>query len=292
MTGLLFLGIDAGGTHCRARLVDAEGNMLGSGRAGPANLTLGVVQAHRSIMAASKQAFTAAKLGRSALWRTHAGVGVAGLDDPALARAIAARRFGFASVTLRSDAVTACIGAHGHQDGSGILILGTGSQGIVRLRGRFRRVGGWGFLLSDHGSAAVLGHAALRQALLAHEGMIAASPLTRRLMRRFGNDPARALPWARQATPSQWGALAPLVFAAAGVGDAVASQLIASAAADIARILDRMVALGARRIALVGGVADAHANHLPRRLARVLVAPQRDALAGAIDLARRAAGHG
>src|SRR5262245_14578534 len=85
--------------------------------------------------------------GRSALRRTHAGVGVAGLDDPALARSIAARRFGFASVTLRSDAVTACIGAHGHQDGSGIVILGTGSQGIVRLRGTFRRVGGWGFLL-------------------------------------------------------------------------------------------------------------------------------------------------
>src|SRR5262245_23470733 len=113
MTGELFLGIDAGGTHCRARLVDAEGNVLGSGRAGPANLTLGVAQAHRSITAASREAFAAAKLGRSALRQTHAGLGVAGLDDPARARAMANRRFGFASLTLRSDAVTACIGAHG-----------------------------------------------------------------------------------------------------------------------------------------------------------------------------------
>src|SRR5262245_2838959 len=132
MTGELFLGIDAGGTHCRARLVDGEGNVLGSGRAGPANLTLGIAQAHRSMTEASQQAFAAAKLGRSALRRTHAGMGVAGLDDPALAKAIANRRFGFASLTVRSDAVTACVGAHGHRDGSGILILGTGSQGIVR----------------------------------------------------------------------------------------------------------------------------------------------------------------
>src|SRR5215831_41165 len=279
MKGELFLGIDAGGTHCRARLVDAKGKVVGSGRSGPANLTIGIGTAYRSIMAASTAAFTAAKLERSAMRRTHAGMGIAGLDDPALAKAIANRRFGFASLTIRSDAVTACLGAHGEHDG-GILILGTGSQGIVCRNGQFHRVGG---------SAAVLGHAALREALLAHEGVIAASPFSRRLLRRFGNDPASMLPWARHATPSQWGEIAPLVFAAAKAGDAVASALVAGAAADVARILDRMVELGAQRIALVGGLADAYRRHLPRRLARVLVSPQRDALAGAIDLARQAA---
>jgi glucosamine kinase len=289
MTGALFLGIDAGGTHCRARLVDANGSVLGTGRSGPANLMIGVGKAYRSIMAASAAAFAAAKLGRPAMRRTHAGMGVAGLDAPDLAAAIANKRFGFASLTIRSDAVTACIGAHGEQDG-GILILGTGSQGIVRCKGKFRRVGGWGFLLSDHGSAAVLGHAALRQALLAHDGIIAGSPLGRRLMRRYGNDPAKLLLWARQATPSQWGELAPLVFAAAQTGDAVASHVVTAAVADVARLLDRMVELGARRIALVGGLADAYAQHLPRRLQRVLVPPRHDALAGAIDLARQAAG--
>jgi glucosamine kinase len=291
MNGPLFLGIDAGGTHCRARLVDGDGKVLGSGRAGSANLTLGIATAHRSMVAPSAQAFAAARLGRSAMRRTHAGLGVAGLDDPDLARAINRCRFGFASLTIESDAVTACIGAHGEKDG-GILIVGTGSQGVVRSGGTFRRVGGWGFLLSDHGSAAVLGHAALRQALLAHEGVIAASPLTRRLMRRFGNDPAKMLPWARQATPSQWGAISPLVFAQAKTGDALASKLVDAAVADVARTLSRMVDLGAKRIALVGGLADAYASRLPRRLGRLLVPAERDALAGAIDLARLAAGVG
>ena len=289
MTPPLFLGIDAGGTHCRARLVDAAGSVLGTGRAGPANLTLGIDRAHEAIMTASARAFATAGLACEAAQRTHAGMGIAGIDDPRLARAIARCRFGFASVTLRSDAITACLGAHGEQDG-GLLILGTGSQGVVRCGRQFRRVGGWGFMISDHGSAAVLGHAALRQALLAHDGVVPASPLTRRLMRRLGNDPRKVLPWARQATPSQWGEIAPLVFAAADIDDPVGSRLVADAVADVGRLLDRMRALGATRIALVGGLADAYAVRLPERRAHWLVPPQRDALAGAIDLARRAAG--
>lgn len=288
MPNAYFLGIDAGGTHCRARLVDADGRVLGVGHAGPANLTVGVARAHESVMTASADAFMAAKLGRSAMRRTHAGMGVAGLDHSALAEAFARRRFGFGSVTIRSDAEAACIGAHGQRDG-GILILGTGSQGIVRRGRTFRRVGGWGFLLSDQGSGAVLGHAAVRHALAAHQGLVGASSLTRRIMRKFGNEPARMLPWALAATPSQWGEMAPLVFASAERGDPLARRLVADAVADVARLLDRMIALGAKRIALVGGLADAYACRLPRRLRPVLVSAERDALAGAIEIARQAA---
>ena len=35
----LFLGIDGGGTGCRAAVADASGRILGTGVAGPANLT-------------------------------------------------------------------------------------------------------------------------------------------------------------------------------------------------------------------------------------------------------------
>lgn len=288
MAGTLFLGIDAGGTHCRARLVDGDGKILGSGRAGPANLTIGAERAHESIMAASTAAFGAARLGRSAFRRTYLAIGAAGADDPAAVAALAARRLPFASVTIRSDAVTACIGAHGDEDG-GLLIVGTGSQGIVRRKGRFHRVGGWGFMLSDHGSAAVLGHAGVRHALAAHEGVAAASLLSRRIMRRFGNSPVRMLAWSRTTTPGDWGAYSPLVFACAEAGDAVAQQLVDDAVDVVVRLLDRMVALDARRIVLVGGLAARYAERLPRRLTRRLVPAKRDALAGAIDLARAAA---
>jgi glucosamine kinase len=284
----LFLGIDAGGTHCRARLVDADGKLLGTGHAGPANLTLGIARAHRAIMAASAQAFAQAGLGRSAMHRTHAGIGVAGADDPKQLREIKGRRFVFASVSICSDAETACIGAHDGHDG-GVLVLGTGSNGIVRKNGRLHRVSGGGFLLSDLGSGAVVGQAAARQALAAYQGLIEPSAFTRRIMRRYGNDPSRMLTWAKAATPSRWAELAPLVFAAPDK-DPVARRLVDDAVADVTRLIDRMVALGARRIALVGGLADAYASRLPRRLARVLVPAQHDALAGAISLARKANG--
>ena len=109
-------------------------------------------------------------------------------------------------------------------------------------------------------------------------------------MRKFGNDPLKMLSWAATATPGEWGQFSPLVFACADAGDPVASRLVADAVADVARLLDRMIELGAKRIALVGGLADTYASRLPRRLAPVLVPARRDALAGAIDLARQAAG--
>jgi glucosamine kinase len=285
----LLLGIDAGGTHCRARLVNAEGRILGTGHAGPANLTIGITEAHRAILKASRQAFAAARLGRSAMRRTHAGIGIAGADDPCRARKIQACRFAFASVTIRSDAETACIGAHDGADG-GVLVLGTGSNGLVRRKGRLHRVSGGGFLVSDLASGAVIGHAAVRQAMSAHQGVTPASPLTRRIMRHFGNDPSKLQAWAMAATPARWGEFAPLVFTAADKADPVAMRLLADATADVVRMLDRMIALGARRIAMVGGLAEAYAQRLPRRFARVVVAPRHDALTGAIDLACEAAG--
>jgi len=39
---LLLLGVDGGGTQCRARLCAPSGTMLGEGRAGPANIHLGL----------------------------------------------------------------------------------------------------------------------------------------------------------------------------------------------------------------------------------------------------------
>ena len=38
---VLFMGLDAGGTRCRARIRDASGRLLGEGEAGPANARRG-----------------------------------------------------------------------------------------------------------------------------------------------------------------------------------------------------------------------------------------------------------
>src|SRR5205809_891054 len=46
----LFLGVDGGGTRCRARLCDASGLKLAQAEAGPANIRLGLKEAFASVL--------------------------------------------------------------------------------------------------------------------------------------------------------------------------------------------------------------------------------------------------
>ena len=85
----------------------------------------------------------------------------------ALAEAFRRLPLPFRFSTVLSDAEVACLGAHlGHA--RGILILGTGSQGVIHQEGRFATIG-VGLRPSDDGSGAVLGRAAVRRSLLAHK---------------------------------------------------------------------------------------------------------------------------
>ena len=57
-----FVGIDGGGTHCRAHIQDSKGNILGSGDAGAANIMTNAQQAKTSIIEAWMQAAAQANL--------------------------------------------------------------------------------------------------------------------------------------------------------------------------------------------------------------------------------------
>jgi glucosamine kinase len=282
-----FLGIDGGGTTCRARLTDAAGRILGEGSAGPANLTIGVEIALQAVMAAACDAFSAASLGYAAMSATHAGLGVAGAKFKKQRQALAQVQFPFRSVTVRSDAETAQLGAHGGLDG-GILILGTGSQGLIAVGDRISTIGGWGFASSDSGSGAILGRAALRRSLLAHEGLAASSPFTAAVMQRFHCDPESILDWAATALPRDWAGLAPTVFEYVARGDAAALELLHASIEEVVRLIERLIELGAAKISIMGGLALPYRPYLPARLTSILMEPRGDALDGALLLARRA----
>jgi glucosamine kinase len=280
------LGIDGGGTSCRARLTDLQGKVLGEGESGPANLGLGIDAAREAVLRCARMALHQAGLGDEALRGVDAGIGLAGFNVPALADAFRQVSLPFRSAALLSDAEIACLGAHLGQDG-GILILGTGSQGVLHQAGRFVTIGGWGFALSDDGSGALLGRAAVRRALLSHEGVAPASAFTRTVMERLGNDPAEMVAWAARARPKEWGAFAKDVFEHAARADQVALSLVHASAMDVERLLDRLIALGASRVSLMGGIAEPTRPYLSPRLDDVLVAPLGDAMAGALLLAQR-----
>lgn len=285
MTGILYLAVDGGGTNTRARLYDESDKLIGEGLSGSSNLTLGTEIAGPAIAAAGDAALAAAGLGPEAKARIHAGLGLSGGNIPALAESVAAFPFGYQALTVTSDAVTACLGAHAGKDG-GILILGTGSQGLALVEGKETAIGGWGFALGDDASGAVLGRAALHAAMLSVDLLGPVSDLTRRLLAHFHDNPNEAVIWAKTAKPRDYGHFAPLVFQAAG-GDVVADHLIAGAVGAIVGMLDRLIDLGAPKLTLMGGLAEPYRPFLPVRYDEILVPPKGDAVAGALALAKR-----
>lgn len=280
-----FLGIDGGGTGCRARFTDSRGQVLGQGCGGPANLGLGLEVALDSVMCATREALAQAQLAEDQLGATHAGLGIAAANVPKYRRALRDIKLPFLSVSIRSDAEIACLGAHAGEEG-GILILGTGSQGIILRDGSFTTIGGWGFALSDSGSGSILGHSAVRRAFLAHEGVQAASRLTDAILERFRFDPSEMLEWANMARPKDWAEFGRIVFDFTRQEDPVALELVRESAKDVESMLDRMIELGAERIALMGGVAVPTRPFLSSGYDKVLVDPKGDALDGALLLAR------
>ncbi|MBN9011030.1 MAG: N-acetylglucosamine kinase, partial [Rhizobiales bacterium] len=106
----LFLGLDAGGTRCGARLVDAAGKVLGEGQGGPANARLGAA-AVTEVMRACRGAVAAAGLGEADFARVHAGWGIAGLQQETARDYIKAHAHPFASLSVDTDAYGAWLGA-------------------------------------------------------------------------------------------------------------------------------------------------------------------------------------
>ena len=165
---LLFLGVDGGGTQCRARLCDSSGLVLGVGVAGPANVRLDLNESFRSVLDATGQCLAQAGLALGSR-PIVACLALAGATEPRELEAARRHRHPFRQMIVTTDAHAACIGAHRGRDG-GVVVVGTGTVGWGVLGGRHYRVGGWGFPVSDEGSGAWLGCEAVRRTLWAHDG--------------------------------------------------------------------------------------------------------------------------
>lgn len=285
----LLLGVDGGGTQCRARLIMASGAKLGEATAGPANIRFGLEESFSAVLEATRECLRQANLGARDLSRIVACLALAGASEPT--DLSAARRYPhpFGRLLVTSDAHAACIGAHAGHDG-GVIVAGTGTVGWAELNGRHYRVGGWGLPTSDEGSGAWLGCEALRRTLWAHDGRIAWTKLLTALFQQFQSDPHAIVRFAARAASRDFGALAPLIVEHAATGDPTAVELMRLAARHIDALAARLTASGIERLALVGGLAPHIEQWLSDATKRRLVAPAGDALTGALQLARAAAG--
>ena len=288
-TDRLLLGIDGGGSKCRARLCTLSGARLGEGTGGPANIRLGLDQSFASIFQATTQCMSQAGLSPSDFGRIVACLALAGASEPSELDAARRRKLPFGKAIFATDAQAACVGAHGGRNG-GIIVVGTGSIGWGELDGQVHRIGGWGWPISDEGSGAWLGCEALRRSLWAHDGRIPWTPLLSSLFEKFRSDPHAIVRWMSGAMPRDFATFAPAIVEHASANDPVAVELMRLAAGHIDALARRLVAFGVDRLCLAGSLAAAIEPWLEETTQHHLVAPLGDPVDGALQLARDAAG--
>jgi len=279
----------------------------------PVNLQLRNGQAaYDSIMEAVPQVYAQAGIDVAMAARTCACFGMAGARLQSARKDFAARNFPFASVQVLDDVDIARAGAHAGEDGA-ILIIGTGSAGLGRVAGKKLQVGGWGFLIGDAMSGAILGRELLRMSVLAHEGIIPRSPLTEAVMDRFEGDPACMMAWSfdnpdaladaqmddvlqgqplptfsKHARPTDYGKFAPMIFDFLEQGDKVAEKLMKFEMDAIDGYVTWFTRRGVKALALVGGLGQRLHPIIKEKYGDIIVTPKAGPLHGALLLARQA----
>lgn len=278
-----FVGIDGGATRTRARLRDAKGACLAGAEGGGSNIHVEFTVALAVMRGLISETRERAGLSPADHSRLAVGFGLAGLTGEADAERVVEAFPGYALVRAANDATTACLGAHAGADG-GLVIAGTGSAAIARVGGKETIIGGRGFILGDDGSGAHVGLEALRAAVRAFDRLGPASPLTDEIIAEFGGGVLAMLNWTRAAKPGDYGAFAPRVFRHAAAGDPVALDIVRMTARGVEAHVRGAAALGAKRVALVGGIGDAVRPYLDPEVTKLLTAPLYDATDGAILL--------
>ena len=287
------LGIDAGGSHSRARLTNLDGAVLGEAMAGPANAGIGLDNLQAVLMSVTREAMAAAGLLEREVSLIRAGMGIAGISRPGMTEAVSELEFPFHSVALESDAAIANLGAHGGEDGA-TLVLGTGSVAYIRVGSTAITIGGYGFPISDEGSGAALGLSAMRHALRALDGRTKPTPLSAAVTEQFDHDTGRAIQWMDTATPKDYAALAPMIMDYAEKNDEIARSIVEDAVRHVERFIETIFEKGAPRCALAGGLSRRLRPWLRERTAAKLTEAKGDSLDGALLLARspvRSPGH-
>lgn len=279
------IGIDGGGTSCRAAVTDRTGKVLGTGKAGASNILSDLENSQVNIVASARQALVDAGLDPGLTDKLPVVIGTAGANVGDYGKHLE-KALPFAKTYVVTDATIALQGALGDADGI-IGAFGTGSVYNARRNGMSWGIGGWGFVVGDQASGARLGRDLLERSILAHDNVSRPSPLTEALMAEFEGDPERVVEFAHAAKPKDFARYAPMVFEYAERSDAVAIDIVKTAGNAIAHSLDALLWPECPSICLLGGLSRAYYPWLESRHKELLREPKGDALSGAMELAAK-----
>jgi N-acetylglucosamine kinase-like BadF-type ATPase len=258
----IILGIDGGGTHTRASILQGERVLAHAQSGSIKRLRVGAEAAEANLHALLKETF--AKAGVSGV--RAASVGVASASMPGVKEWITAvfNDFGVERSEVVGDEVIALDAAfHG---GPGILqIAGTGSNTIGRAPdGSRESAGGWSSHLGDEGSGYWIGLHSLRRALKALDRE-QPTQILEKIGEIWGTPRLDDLVNLGDSTPGpDFAALAPAINELADAGDPVARDVLAQAAADLvefvllvrAKLRHKHAIAGEVPVAWTGGVIE------------------------------------
>jgi N-acetylglucosamine kinase-like BadF-type ATPase len=235
----IILAIDGGGSRTRCLAVNRQGQIIGAGESGPSNHLL----VRREVVLDSLAEATSKALAPTAVHPEKVicvSAGMAGVDyDKAGAGEMegAFRALGFTGLEINGDMVIAHAGALGGR--AGVLALaGTGSCILgVGPGGERVKVGGWGPVYGDEGSAYRIGQTALRAAARAYDGvgpptMLVQAILTALKLSDFRETVARV--YVEKMEPREIAALSRTASEAAAEGDEVARGIFIHAGEELA----------------------------------------------------------
>ncbi|MCC5634925.1 N-acetylglucosamine kinase [Nostoc sp. CHAB 5844] len=253
------LGIDGGGSKTVCILMDDSHQVLGRGEAGASNYqSIGIEAAvnsiHSAINAAANEALKFTNTIKiAAICLGLAGVGRSGDIEVVKSMVQELKNSQFLPITwnlqptnivICHDALIALVGGVG-QDVGIVVAAGTGSIIFGRnQQGETKRVGGWGYILGDEGSAYKIAVAGMQTALKSYDGREISTSLVNDFKQHLGLQNIEEL--IEVIYPRKWGvkeiaSLAPIVDLAAASGDELANSIIDDAVKELVKATSTVI---------------------------------------------------
>lgn len=294
-----FIGIDGGGTKTNGVISLADGKPLATLAVGPSNYhSIGLEQAITHISEVIDALLLAVHADKSQIDAiAFCGAGIDCREDvDIITNAFLAKGYS-GKLLVENDALGALVGANGSKSGA-MLISGTGSiiMGIDN-KGELIRVGGWGHLIGDEGSAYWIAHSAYRYLSKAHDGRASKTMLYNQLLNALqmtSPEDIIGLLYSPGATKDKLAAIAPVVVSLFH-DDPHAKAIVLDAIEGLVELIDTLYRrCGHKNLELkLGGSVLQHSaifqqcliDRLKDRPEIQLALPKADAAEGALILA-------
>ena len=292
-----FVGVDAGGTHCRASLYDGAEKVIGTGLAGPANVFSHFTEAMQQIHLAVDLAVRSASIpiDKKSL---IVGAGCAGGQTAQAREGLTRLNVPYKRLFMTSDLHASCLAANSGEE-CVVLITGTGSSIAHYQNNRVTQYGGHGFIHGDEASGAWLGLRAVQLLLKSFDNLVDDEKFCNAIAHAIGIDymseirsakkPASVdhiLSYFKNKLAADYAQLAPVIVGLFQNGNSTAKTLINEGADYLFSVLSCNALGDDCPTFITGGIAGSYQPLLQQKIGKPVLAMQKVAQDGAMLYAK------